>query len=121
MNSDHYFEDLKTQNAYILQGQDNDKEKRAGFTPGPWIVKYDKQGLPFIGVETDPWTYQGTVATVEQGKDAHLLASAPELYEQCKLFERALASGDLSATHDGLRNCDTVSYTHLTLPTIYSV
>jgi hypothetical protein len=61
--------------------KDNTIEKRAGFTPGPWIVKYDKQGLPFIGVETDPWTYQGTVATVEQGKDAHLIASAPAMYE----------------------------------------
>ena len=70
--------------------KDNVIEKRAGFTQGPWIVKYDKQGLPFIGVESDPWTYQGTVATVEQGKDAHLIASAPELYEQCKLFERML-------------------------------
>ena len=70
--------------------KDKTIEKRAGFTQGPWIVKYDNQGLPFIGVETDPWTYQGTVATVEQGKDAHLIASAPELYEQCKLFERAL-------------------------------
>ena len=70
--------------------KDNVIEKRAGFTQGPWIVKYDKQGLPFIGVETDPWTYPGTVATVEQGKDAHLIASAPELYEQCKLFERVI-------------------------------
>jgi hypothetical protein len=70
--------------------KDNTIEKRAGFTQGPWIVKYDKQGLPFIGVESDPWTYQGTVATVEQGKDAHLIASAPELYEQCKLFERVI-------------------------------
>jgi len=70
--------------------KDKTIEKRAGFTPGLWIVKYDKQGLPFIGVETDPWTYQGTVATVEQGKDAHLIASAPELYKQCKLFERVI-------------------------------
>ena len=69
---------------------DKTKEKRAGFTQGPWVVKYDKQGLPFIGVESDPWTYPGTVATVEQGGDARLIAAAPELYEQCKLFERVI-------------------------------
>ena len=58
------------------------KEKRATFTPGPWVVKHDKQGLPFIGVASDPWTYQGTVATVDTGAgDARLIAAAPEMYE----------------------------------------
>ena len=57
------------------------KEKRATFTPGPWVVKHDKKGLPFIGVASDPWTYPGTVATVEQEKDARLIAAAPEMYE----------------------------------------
>jgi len=66
------------------------KEKRATFTPGPWVVKHDKKGLPFIGVASDPWTYPGTVATVEQEKDARLIAAAPELLEQCKLFEKVL-------------------------------
>ena len=77
------------------------KEKRATFTPGPWVVKYDNKGLPFIGVASDPWTYPGTVATVEQGKDARLIAAAPELLEQCKLFEKCLTylinSGDSGA------------------------
>lgn len=67
------------------------KEKRATFTPGPWVVKHDKQGLPFIGVASDPWTYQGTVATVDTGAgDARLIAAAPELYEQAKILERLL-------------------------------
>lgn len=66
------------------------KEKRATFTPGPWKVKYDKQGLPYVGVESDPHAYQGTVATVNQRRDARLIAAAPELYEQCKLFERVI-------------------------------
>jgi len=65
------------------------KEKPT-FTPGPWVVKHDKKGLPFIGVASDPWTYPGTVATVEQEKDARLIAAAPELLEQCKLFEKVL-------------------------------
>ena len=43
-------------------------EKRAGFTPGPWIVSL--KGL-----------------THEEAKRVEL---APELYEQCKLFERML-------------------------------
>jgi hypothetical protein len=66
------------------------EEKRATFTPGPWVIKHDKKGLPFIGVESDPWTYAGTVATVEQEKDARLIAVCPELLEQCKLFEKVL-------------------------------
>ena len=67
-----------------------DKEKRATFTPGPWKVKYDKQGYPYVGVESDPHAYQGTVATVNQRRDARLIAAAPELFEQCKLFERVI-------------------------------
>ena len=61
------------------------------FTQGPWVVKHDKQGLPFIGVASDPWTYQGTVATVDTGAgDARLIAAAPELHAQAKILERLL-------------------------------
>lgn len=68
-----------------------EKEKRATFTPGPWVVKHDKQGLPFIGVASDPWTYQGTVATVDTGAaNARLIAAAPELHAQAKILERLL-------------------------------
>ena len=68
-----------------------EKEERATFTPGPWVVKHDKQGLPFIGVASDPWTYQGTVATVDTGAgDARLIAAAPELHAQAKILERLL-------------------------------
>ena len=56
------------------------KEKHATHTPGPWVVKHDKEGLPFIGVASDPWTYPGTVATVEQEKDARLIAASPVMY-----------------------------------------
>ena len=38
--------------------------------------------------------------------NARLIAAAPELLEQCKLFEKVLTESDLSATHDGLNNCD---------------
>ena len=68
-----------------------DTKEKSAHTPGPWVVKHDKNGLPFIGVASDPWTYPGTVATVEQEKDARLIAAAPELLEQCKLFEKVLS------------------------------
>ena len=64
------------------------KDKHATFTPGPWVVKHDKKGLPFIGVASDPWTYPGTVATVEDEKDARLIAAAPEMYEILQEVER---------------------------------
>ena len=61
------------------------KEKRATFTPGPWVVKHDKQGLPFIGVASDPWTYQGTVATVDTGAGDEADAFLPHtLVERAK-------------------------------------
>ena len=68
-------------------------EKQETFTPGPWVVKHDEKGLPFIGVKSDPRTYNGTIATVDTSeKDARLIASAPELLEQCKLFEQLLTT-----------------------------
>ena len=68
-------------------------EKHETFTPGPWVVKHDEKGLPFIGVESDPWTYNGTIASVDTSeRDARLIAAAPELLEQCKLFEKLLST-----------------------------
>ena len=68
-------------------------EKQETHTPGPWVVKHDEKGLPFIGVESDPWTYNGTIASVDTSeKDARLIAAAPELFEQCKLFEKLLST-----------------------------
>ena len=66
------------------------KEKHATHTPGPWVVKHDKEGLPFIGVASDPWTYPGTVATVEEEKDARLIAAAPEMFETMKAILAAV-------------------------------
>ena len=68
-------------------------KKQVTHTPGPWVVKHDKKGLPFIGVESDPRTYNGTIATVDTSeKDARLIAAAPELLQQCKLFEQLLST-----------------------------
>ena len=96
--------------------KDNDKEKRAGFTPGPYELASthpanDPEFFHILAKGRSRDIALIRYAKHDPGKsidlaNAHLLASAPELHEQCKLFERALASGDLSATHDGLRNCD---------------
>lgn len=49
-------------------------------TPGPWCVKYDKGGTPYVGVASDPHSYPGTVAVVNTSEaDADLIAAAPEL------------------------------------------
>ena len=57
-------------------------EKQETHTPGPWVVKHDEKGLPFIGVKSDPWTYNGTIASVDTSeKDARLIAAAPEMLE----------------------------------------
>ena len=74
---------------------DNDtKEKRATFTQGPWTSEDctpgGNKGLCFavksehtiIAKTTDGWK--------EANANARLIAAAPELYEQCKLFERTI-------------------------------
>ena len=61
------------------------KEKHATFTPGPWVNR---------GAKISTWKpfarSYNVIATVEQEKDARLIAAAPELLEQCKLFEKVL-------------------------------
>jgi len=85
--------------------KDKTIEKGAGFTPGPWKVanyNYIRGTIFSVAVAID---LPGQDEKEKQA-NARLIASAPELYAQCKLFERMLASGDLSATHDGLTNCN---------------
>ena len=52
------------------------KEKHATFTPGPWHARGAKISIfqPFA-------TAYRTVATVEDEKDARLIAAAPDMYE----------------------------------------
>ena len=65
------------------------KEKRATFTQGPWVVSShvtqihsEKYGLVTV---LEDFTEKSTTQA-----NARLIAAAPELYEQCKLFERAI-------------------------------
>lgn len=65
------------------------KEKRATFTPGPWQISC------IDGVEDSLMVGGGDdgsdiVADIRDEKDARLIAAAPAMYEQCKLFEKVL-------------------------------
>jgi hypothetical protein len=69
------------------------KEKRATFTPGPWAsawvgTKPHGSAVVWLGENT-----RKRIQVTGTGRDvanARLIAAAPELYEQCKLFERTI-------------------------------
>ena len=92
------------------------EEKRATFTPGPWNYSLADEtssggvyGNEKCVCDIIPKELQVAYDCEEveiANANARLIAAAPELLAQCKLFEKVLASGDLSATHDGLRNCN---------------
>jgi hypothetical protein len=70
------------------------KEKRATFTPGPWGIQDAGpgtiRGLRFR-VITDEKIIAKTSDGLEEARaNARLIAAAPELLEQCKLFEKVL-------------------------------
>lgn len=78
-----------------------DKEKRATFTPGPWHAfeqTWDASNRGLFEVSAShPSGNSQTIAVTplkgdgnEMWANARLIAAAPELYEQCKLFERAI-------------------------------
>ena len=74
--------------------KDKTKEKRAGFTPGPyWLVggdsiyaKNEGENCKIATMEAMRYSFQ----LDDSEANARLIASAPELYEQCKLFERVI-------------------------------
>ena len=74
----------------------NDTKEKHAFTPGPWHDRGTKISIfqPFA-------TAYQVVATVEDEKDARLIAAAPDLLAQCKEFEKCLThlinSGDSGA------------------------
>ena len=84
-------------------------KKQVRHTPGPWENASVGIGLSATQVV---WFGENTnkgIQVIGTGKDkanARLIAAAPELLEQCKMFEKLLTESDLSATHDGLSNCD---------------
>ena len=65
------------------------KEKRATFTPGPWKVSSHQ-----TQIHSERY---GLVAALQRFTEkstthanARLIAAAPAMYEQCKLFEKVL-------------------------------
>jgi hypothetical protein len=105
-------------------------EKQETFTPGPWHAWYCKENQGGGGIFQDTNDIEGDekmicrmakdkrvihedkrksddfVHSAEDEANARLIARAPELLQQCKLFEKVLTESDLSSTHDGLSNCD---------------
>ena len=78
-------------------------DKQETHTPGPWELVQERDYLNLQEKDTNLVIAQFMGASDE---DARLIAAAPELLEQCKMFEKLLTESDLSATHDGLSNCD---------------
>tara|TARA_R100001230_G_C5653275_1_gene158226 strand:- start:432 stop:770 length:339 start_codon:yes stop_codon:yes gene_type:complete len=76
------------------------KEKHATHTPGPWQIEDCTPGES-TGLRFEVGTKDSVIARTTDGwKEAHanarLIAAAPELLEQCKLFEKVLkAIGDM--------------------------
>jgi hypothetical protein len=86
------------------------KEKHATFTPGPWVIssvlKHGARCYRTIRQEgkfklAEVFAFNECATGTEEGKaedhaNARLIAAAPELFEQCKLFEKVLkAIGDM--------------------------
>jgi len=76
------------------------KEKHATFTPGPWQIEDctpgESTGLRFEVGTKDSVIARTTDGWKEANVNARLIAAAPELLEQCKLFEKVLkAIGDM--------------------------
>jgi len=54
------------------------KEKHSTFTPGPWVIIPERNGVNIQGKETNHLIAHMTMASVP---DERLIASAPEMYE----------------------------------------
>ena len=70
-------------------------EKRAGFTQGPWHVQLltfqdtalsEPKKLPYAIFDNNI----DVIARGHEERDARLIAQAPAMYQQCKLFEKVL-------------------------------
>jgi hypothetical protein len=64
-------------------------EKQETHTPGPWELVQERDYLNLQEKDTNLVIAQFMGASNE---DARLIAAAPELLEQCKLFEKLLST-----------------------------
>ena len=71
-------------------------EKQETFTPGPWSIEDctpgESTGLRFAINSKDNVIARTTDGWKEAQANARLIATAPELLEQCKLFEKLLST-----------------------------
>ena len=83
----------------------NDTKEKHAFTPGPWQIEDCTPGES-TGLRFEVGTKDSVIARTTDGwKEAHanarLIAAAPQLLEQCNLFEKVLThlinSGDSGA------------------------
>ena len=90
------------------------KEKHATHTPGPWQIDDCTPGES-TRMRFEVGTKDSVIARTTDGwKEAHanarLIAAAPELLEQCKLFEKVLkAIGDMDY-RDEIEGLDLVKW-----------
>ena len=77
----------------------NDTKEKHAFTPGPWHDSGNPEYEIYKG--NNPIASVIPSFTAEDEANARLIAAAPELLEQCKLFEKCLThlinSGDSGA------------------------
>ena len=63
-------------------------EKQETHTPGPWYA-YQSEKYAYKMISSK---YGESIANHVPNADARLIAAAPELLEQCKLFEQLLST-----------------------------
>ena len=81
--------------------------KTAQFTPGPWHVEYDVDGIPLTIIGND----ESAIGTIETWNDhtegnRHIIAAAPAMYEALKRIKVLMESGDIEGR-------DWVEYGHI--------
>ena len=64
---------------------------KAQFTPGPWVVEYDVDGIPLTIIGSD----SSAIGTIETWNDhtegnRHVITAAPAMYEALKAAYRLL-------------------------------
>ena len=99
-------------NKYLLTDILKDKWGFTGFTVSDWedLINLHKMA------QTDSTLKDAIATAVNSGVDMSMVPNNPEYKNYCKLFIELVNEERISESR-----LDAVSYTHLTLPTIYSV
>ena len=70
--------------------------KSAQFTPGPWVVEYDVDGIPLTIIGSD----SSAIGTIETWNDhtegnRHVITAAPAMYEALQALLALIGDEDL--------------------------